>query len=248
MDAETFVREYAAEQIRAILGGLGKNSDSAAIFALSTLIKENSNGDSILGKRFLPVLTTRGEGFDRYTNSQVILALNLLGIGQSPEEELILLSRSYCSSDKDKFQCGEFYLLEKFGETDMSIDDGTAPHYMKIYLGLNGVPEIKKKQMIGNYRVIGLVDFRELFNDRKSFYKLLISNAPREFDILLEPEHNRLHTSINMNLSKIGGGETETDIFRITKESAEKYKLDKNVEGFIKMGRELVEKARSVKA
>jgi len=243
MDAEAFAREYAAEQIRAILGGPDRSKDSPAILALSALIKETSVGGTLLSQRFLPVMTTRGEGFDRYTNSQIILAHNLLSPSHSPDEELILLSRSYCSSDNDRFKCGEFYLLEKLGETDMSIEDGIAPHYMRIYLELAGVPEILKKQKIGNYRIVGIFDFSEIFEDRKRFYKKLLDSVTGEFDIMLEPNNNLIRASLNWGLSGFGSHDSEADVFRITKESAEKYKIDKNVEGFIKMGRELSEKA-----
>jgi hypothetical protein len=244
MDAEAFIREYAAEQIRAILGGPARSKDSPAIFALSNLIKEKSEGGALLKERFLPVLTTRGEGFDRYTNSQVILAINLLSLGSSPEDELILLSRSYCSSDKDRFKCSEFYLLEQFSETEMSLDDGIAPHYMKIYLGLAGVPEIQKRQKIGNYKIVGIFDFSEIFGERMQFYRKILDSVKGEFDIMLEPNNNLIHANLSLHLSDFGRHEAETDMFRITRESAEKYRIDQTVERFLKIGRELNEKAR----
>jgi hypothetical protein len=242
MDADAFVRQYTAEQIRAILGHNGSNKNSPMIFALSALAKEKSEGGSLLGKRFLPVLTTRGEGFDKYTNSQIILSLSLLG--SSPESELFLLSRSYCSSEKDKFRSGEFYLLEKTGEMELDIDGGISPHYMRLYLGLEGVPEILKRQMIGNFRISGIFEFPEMLENKKLFYKKLLDSMPGEFEIWIDDSNSLLESDLKLSLHDLATPEIEADLFRITQESTEKYISDKNVEGFIKVGKELAELVR----
>lgn len=250
MDADTFIRKYTAQQIKAILGEQGFNKESPVVFALSELTKEKSEGSGLLNKRFLPVITTKGEGYDKYTDSQIILAFNLLGQTSQlyPEDELFLLSRSYCSSEKERLRCGEFYLLEKVGEMDLSIENGISPRYLRVYLGLVGVPEILRNQKMGNYRIAGIFDFAEMLEDKRRFYKKLFDNSPGEFSIRLDTENNLVRAGLKMNLSDLAKHGIEADLFRITKESAEKYKSDKNVEGFIKLGRELLGKMPSEKA